>query len=62
MILNGAQSALADIHFVVKTNGPKVPGITDIALIAAFGDFYSSISAIWLTATRARHASLGRAI
>ncbi|MFB0488800.1 hypothetical protein ABIE45_001386 [Methylobacterium sp. OAE515] len=62
MILSGAQSALAGTHFVVKANGPTVPGITDIAPYAAFGAFYFLVSAIWLTVTRARHASQGRAV
>lgn len=60
MVLSGAQSALAGTHFIVKANGPAVPGITDVAPYAAFGAIYFLVSAVWLTVAQARKASTER--
>ncbi|TGD99350.1 DUF308 domain-containing protein [Methylobacterium nonmethylotrophicum] len=60
MILSGAQSALAGAFFIVKANGDAIPGIVDVAPYAAFGAFYFLVSAVWLTARRARAASIER--
>jgi hypothetical protein len=57
MILSGAQSALAGVHFVMKAGGTSPVGITDVAPYAAFGAFYFLVSAIWLTVSDARRGS-----
>lgn len=61
MVLSGAQSALAGVHFLVKANGAAAPGIVDVAPYAAFGAFYFLVSAVWLKVAQARRASAGRA-
>lgn len=60
MVLSGAQSAVAGIHFVVKAHGAAMPSIADIAPYAAFGAFYFLISALWLVFTQARRASIDK--
>jgi uncharacterized membrane protein HdeD (DUF308 family) len=58
MILSGAQSALAGIFFVKMANGPVPASILSVAPYAAFGAFYFFVSAIWLTVSEARRASV----
>lgn len=58
MILSGAQSALAGAFMVKMAHGPAPVGIASIAPYAAFGAFYFLVSAIWLTASKAKpHAT-----
>jgi uncharacterized membrane protein HdeD (DUF308 family) len=56
MILSGAQSALAGIHFIVRSRGDTVPGVADLAPYAAFGAFYFLVSALLLTLRRGKAA------
>ena len=58
MILSGAQSAVAGVFMILIANGPDPVGIVNIAPYVAFGAFYFAVSAIWLTISDARHASL----
>jgi len=57
MILSGAQSALAGTFFFKQAAGAAIPDITAIAPYAAFGAFYSLVSAIWLTVQDARRST-----
>lgn len=54
MILSGIQSTGAGIMFLIQSNAPEAPHISDIAPYAAFGAFYFLISAVWLTVKEAR--------
>lgn len=53
MMISGAQSALAGIHFAVKSFG-AAPTIAQLAPYAAFGGLYFLLSALWLTFKRNR--------
>ncbi len=48
MMISGAQSALAGVHFVFKAFD-NAPSVAQIAPYAAFGGFYFLLSALWLT-------------
>lgn len=53
MILSGAQSAAAGLHFVTQAaDASAIPGIADVAPYAAFGAVYFAISAIVLAVRR----------
>ena len=58
MILSGAQSALAGIAFVVRSNNSASSlGVADVAPYAAFGAFYFGVSAALLfRKSRVRHS------
>jgi len=46
MILSGAQSGLAAVHFAMRAADPSaMPGVADVAPYAAFGALYFAISA-----------------
>jgi uncharacterized membrane protein HdeD (DUF308 family) len=48
MILSGAQSAFAGVHFLTKAHTHATPDVTVIAPYAAFGALYFLIAALWL--------------
>ncbi|MFG1425091.1 DUF308 domain-containing protein [Roseixanthobacter glucoisosaccharinicivorans] len=58
MVLSGAQSILAGVFMLKMAQGAEPVGIANIAPYAAFGAFYFLVSAIWLTVSEARKASL----
>jgi uncharacterized membrane protein HdeD (DUF308 family) len=51
MIISGAQSALAAWHAVARSLAPA-PEVSQLALYAAFGGLYFTLSALWLTFRR----------
>lgn len=48
MMISGAQSGLAGVHFVIKALG-DAPSVVQAAPYAAFGGLYFLLSALWLT-------------
>lgn len=59
MILSGAQSILAGVLFIGRSQTAVSPQFTDIAPYVAFGAFYFLVSAVWLTASNWRRSSSG---
>ncbi len=49
MVLSGAQSALAGLHFFQVATAATPASIVAVAPYAAFGAFYFLLSALWLT-------------
>ncbi|GAA3110268.1 membrane protein [Rhizobium viscosum] len=58
MILSGAQSTLAGGFMISRAYGTAAPGILDIAPYAGFGAFYFLLSAVWMTVSAYRKASV----
>jgi uncharacterized membrane protein HdeD (DUF308 family) len=61
MILSGAQSMLAGVLFLGRSETTVIPQVTDIAPYAAFGAFYFLVSAMWLTVSDWRRHAASRA-
>lgn len=59
MILSGAQSMLAGVLFIGRSQTALNPQFTDIAPYVAFGAFYFFVSAIWLTVSNWRRSASG---
>jgi uncharacterized membrane protein HdeD (DUF308 family) len=59
MILSGAQSMLAGVFFIGRSQSEVDAQFTDIAPYVAFGAFYFLVSAVWLTASNWRRSSSG---
>lgn len=57
MILSGAQSMLAGVLFLGRSQTAAIPQITDIAPYAAFGAFYFLVSAVLLAISDRRRQS-----
>ena len=61
MVLSGAQSAVAGVLFIVRSQSSESPSIASVTGYAALGAVYFLVSAVWLAVTDLRRKAAIRA-